>query len=100
MKVPRALPILLALALLLSQHAGQAHALSHLDPGNASKEGFAHTLLCAKCASFDNLSLMLPASAVIAVDEPCSPRFVGTAVYRFVLPTITAFHSRAPPHLG
>lgn len=100
MKAPRTLPILLALALLLSQYAGQAHALSHLDPSNASKEGFAHTLLCAKCASFDNLSLMLPANAVIHFDAPRCAASFGTAVYLCVLLTVTAFDSRAPPRLS
>jgi hypothetical protein len=88
---------LLTLALLLSQLAGQAHAVTHLD--GTSKEPLAHTTLCAKCASFDNLSSMLPPSATIGTVVRLSGEQIDVSEYRFDETTSTAFQSRAPPHL-
>jgi hypothetical protein len=96
MTAPRALPLLLTLALLLSQLAGQAHAVTHLD---TSKEPLAHTTLCAKCASFDNLSSMLPPSATIGTAVRLSGEQTDLAEYGFDETTRTAFQSRAPPRL-
>lgn len=94
MTAPRALPLLLALALLLSQVAGQVHAAAHLDAGNAS-----HTTLCVKCASFDNLSLGLTPNAAAAIAVVQCGACCDFSAYAVEQTTHTAFQSRAPPHL-
>ena len=94
MTAPRALPLLLALVLLLSSAAGQVHAAAHLDAGNAS-----HTTLCVKCASFGQ-----PVARTDAERGRChSVVQCGTccdfSAYAVEQTTHTAFQSRAPPHL-
>jgi hypothetical protein len=100
MTATRILPLLLASTLLLGQQAAFAHALSHVDPGAPSKEGLVHASQCAKCSTFGQLSSVVPASATIdLVHSACSQRIV--AVYCDVARlTVTAFRSRAPPHLS
>ena len=100
MKAPRTLPLLVAAALLLGQLAGQVHAASHLDAGGVSKDPLAHTTLCAKCASFDNLSLLLAPSVAVGADVSPSDSQIGAAEYEFVRLACTPFQSRAPPPLG
>jgi hypothetical protein len=100
MKAPRTLPLLVALTLLLGQQAGLAHALSHLDPGTQSKEAPAHTLLCAKCASFEQLSAMVPTSTAASPQQLSSEKPTSVADYGCVRRTVTAFRSRAPPSLS
>ena len=99
MKAPRTLPLLVALTLLLGQQAGFAHALSHLDPGSQSKEGLAHTSLCAKCASFEQLSAMVPpctAANLLRLATASQTRIGDCGCVRR---TVSAFRSRAPPIL-
>ena len=99
MKAPRTLPLLVAVALLLSQLAGQVHAVSHLDAGGTSKDPLPHTTLCAKCASFDNLSLLLSPTVAVGTGVLLAGVQIGAAEYEFVRLSSTPFQSRAPPHL-
>jgi hypothetical protein len=95
----RALPIVLAFALLLGQQAGYAHALSHLKVSDAAKEQLSHSSLCAKCSTFQQLSSALPPTACIAVEQRhdlVEPRVVAR---ESVSRTVTVFRSRAPPSL-
>jgi hypothetical protein len=99
MTAPRTVTLLLALTLLLGQLAGSAHALSHLDPGTQSKEGLAHTSLCAKCASFEQLSAMVPPSAAANRLLLASASRARVSDHDCIRRTVTAFRSRAPPTL-
>jgi len=100
MTAPRTLPFLLALALLLGQQAGIAHALSHIDHDTQTKEGFAHTSLCAKCSTFGQLSSAVPSSITVAIDEFTSAPSIVAAHRDVARRTVTVFRSRAPPHLS
>ena len=100
MTASRSLPILLALTLLFAQLAGQAHALSHLDP-DSLKDGISHTTLCAKCSSFGQLSSFIPATASLTFDAPppvCVAR--RHRLQRGRAATAAPFQSRAPPFLA
>jgi hypothetical protein len=99
MTAHRTLPLLLALALLLGQQAGISHALSHVD-GSQSKEGLAHTSLCAKCSTFGQLSSAVSPSPPNDIVRRVSV-VADTELYRGIARrTIAAFRSRAPPHLS
>ena len=100
MTAHRALPLLLALALLLGQQAGLTHALSHLDRATLAKEGVAHTTLCAKCSTFEQLSSAVPSCASFGIDQSSAAPTISAADHSVVRCTVTAFHSRAPPHLS
>ena len=100
MTARRSLPILLALALLFAQQAAVVHALSHLDPGTQPKDGLVHTTLCAKCSTFGQLSSVLPPSVTIDLDRPSSAPQISAADRSIARRTVTAFRSRAPPHLS
>jgi hypothetical protein len=100
MTAHRALPLLLALALLLAQQAGLAHALSHLDPHTPSKSGLSHTTLCEKCSTFGQLSSAVPTSATIVLDQSSPASHVSICDSGIVRRTVAVFRSRAPPHLG
>jgi len=100
MKSPRTLPLFVALTLLLVQQAGLTHALSHFDAGTQSKEAPAHTLLCAKCASFEQLSAMVPTSTAANPEQRSSELPTCAAVHGCLRGTVTAFHARAPPTLS
>jgi len=100
MKAPRTLPLFVALTLLLVQQAGLTHALSHFDAGTQSKEAPAHTLLCAKCASFEQLSAMVPTSTAANPEQPTSDLPTCAAVHGCLHRAVTAFHARAPPLLS
>lgn len=100
MTTHRALPILLALTLLLAQQAGLSHALSHLDPDTLPKGGLSHTTLCEKCSTFGQLSSVVPTFATVAFDQPSSSLHISIADHGIVRRTVTVFHSRAPPHLS
>ncbi len=100
MTAHRTLPLFLALTLLLGQQAGLAHALSHLDPGTQSKERLAHTSLCAKCASFEQLSAMVPTSTSANLFQASSAPRIAIADCGCLRRTVTAFRSRAPPSLS
>ena len=93
----RTLPILLAFALLLSQAAAAAHALSHLSSDSLAKETVAHASLCAKCASFDKLSLVEPSLLPSTLHAEASTTPVAIAVESFRPQVTTPFRSRAPP---
>ena len=94
----RTLPILLALTLLVTQAAGYAHGLSHFRADTPVKERIAHDSLCAKCASFDKLSLILPTSPPLDLraDPPRASELV--VVESFQKRVTTPFQPRAPPH--
>lgn len=99
MSTRRSLPILLTLALLFAQQAGQAHALSHLDL-DSLKDGVSHTTLCAKCATFGQLSSFIPATASLTLDAPSAVSIHIIISCSSVHRTATAFQSRAPPCLA
>lgn len=95
MTLRRPLPILLAFALLLSQAAASTHALTHV--GGDAKAPAGHVSLCAKCASFDKLSLIEPTIPPVNLrSEASSPRVVVAAA-SFTPRTAVPFQSRAPP---
>ena len=96
----RALPIVLALALLLGQQAGYAHALSHLNTGDPAKEQLSHSSLCAKCSTFQQLSSALPPTACIAVEQTYGVVQLGAIERDSISRTVTVFRSRAPPILA
>jgi len=94
----RTLPVLLAFALLLSQAAAFAHTLSHLSADSLAKEGLAHASLCAKCASFDKLTLIAPALPPPDLHAEASSTPFDVTAESFRLQTTAPFQSRAPPH--
>ena len=94
----RTLPVLLTIALLLGQAAAYAHALSHLSPSSLGKEGFAHASLCAKCASFDKLTLIEPTLPPADLQAEASSTAFVTTTNGFRPQTANAFRARAPPH--
>jgi hypothetical protein len=94
----RTLPLLLTIALLLSQAAASAHALSHLNADSLAKEGLAHASLCAKCASFDKLALIEPTLPPAALRAEASSVPASFTAESFRPQTTTPFRSRAPPH--
>jgi len=98
MTASRALPIVLALTLLLAQQAGQSHALSHFG-ADSLKEGFSHTTLCAKCSTFGQLSSFVPATASISFDASASVASLTVVDSGLIRRPTTAFQSRAPPFL-
>jgi hypothetical protein len=100
MTAHRALPLLLALALLLAQQAGLAHALSHLDPETLSKSSPPHTTLCEKCSTFGQLSSAVPTSVTIIIDQSLPTSHVRIRDRGVVRRTVAVFNSRAPPHLS
>jgi hypothetical protein len=101
MKLRRHLFGLLTLLLLSAQQAGLAHGVTHTgNPAPApAKEQIAHSTLCGKCVSFENLAHAAPGGspAVLPLDlifqQPVDPR------YFFHPYQVAAFHSRAPPVL-
>ena len=93
----RTLPVLLTIALLLSQAAAYAHTLSHLSADSLAKEGLAHASLCAKCASFDKLSLIEPTLPPYDLRAEASGSPVDAVAACFRPQTTTPFQSRAPP---
>jgi len=100
MTAPRVLPLLLAFALLLGQQGAQAHALSHLNPTDGTKEQLTHSALCAKCSSFQQLSSVVPPSATTTLEttlDVVHRTSVDVSVARI---TTVPFHSRAPPLLA
>jgi hypothetical protein len=99
MTARRSLPILLILALLFAQQAGQAHALSHLEL-DSLKDGVSHTTLCAKCATFGQLSSFVPATDSLTLDAPSHVSLHTIVSCSSVRRTATAFQSRAPPLLA
>jgi hypothetical protein len=92
-----ALPILLALTLLVTQTAGYAHALSHFNTDLVAKDRVAHASLCAKCASFDKLMSIVPTLACIELHAAASttPHIVRRA--RETARDTPPFQPRAPP---
>jgi hypothetical protein len=93
----RTLPILLAFALLLTQAAGFAHALSHLNADTLAKERLAHASLCAKCASFDKLALIEPTSLAPHLRIEAATAAVMDVVQTVRPRTVAPFQPRAPP---
>ncbi|MEK6209022.1 MAG: hypothetical protein AABM64_01435 [Pseudomonadota bacterium] len=99
MKLRRLLFGLLTLLLLAAQQAVFAHGVTHSGKPPLAKEQLAHSNLCAKCASFENLAHAVPGggAAVLTLDlifqQPAGARY-------FYRPRqVAAFHSRAPPVL-
>ena len=97
--------LLIALALLFTQHAAQVHALSHLGldlkrvaGGGKSAPPLGHPV--EQCIAFHALDSALPILAFSL--EP--PRAERSAVARFSLPELhpprIVFDSRAPPLLA
>jgi hypothetical protein len=93
----RTLPVLLTIALLLGQAAAYAHTLSHLSADSLAKEGLAHASLCAKCASFDKLSLIEPTLPPTDLHAEAATTSVDVTAEGFRQQTTTPFRSRAPP---
>ena len=98
MKRRRTLPVLLALTLLLGQAAAYAHTLSHLSADSLAKESLAHPSLCAKCASFDKLTLIEPDLPPVDLSAEAVSTLVHHTLESFRPRTTTPFDSRAPPH--
>jgi hypothetical protein len=94
----RTLPILLAFALLLTQAAGYAHALSHFNGDTLAKERMAHASLCAKCASFDKLSLIEPTSRALDLRVEAASTPVIAMAQASQPRTVATFQPRAPPY--
>ena len=92
-------PLLFALAILLGQLTGFAHALSHLEASSAPKDGLAHVSTCIKCSAFEQLSSGLPGSGIANLQYRAAPPLLPVqspiASALFVAP----FQSRAPPVL-
>ena len=100
MSVKRVLPhVLIVLALLVAQHGGYEHALSHFDkkpPTNQNKQ-LPHTKVCDRCGLSAQLGAGLFSDlALFVVEARCacgtlllSQAFHPTAPRRFL--------SRAPP---
>jgi len=99
MTAPRFLPLLVAFALLLGQHGAQAHALSHLAHGDATKEQLAHASSCAKCSSFQQLSSVVPPSGCALVERAGVVVVHQSADAGITRTTTVPFRSRAPPLL-
>ena len=100
----RAIPILLAFLLLLSQQLGVAHAVSHLSPDIASITSHDKHLpserQCAQCLAFAAIGPALPNPPLLLfVDLPASRVAVDAPIEKFRHHTIRAFDSRAPPVL-
>lgn len=99
MKLRRLLFGLLTLLLLSAQQAGLAHSVTHTGKPLPAKEQLAHSNLCGKCVSFENLACAVPGggAAVLPLDlviqQPAGAR------YFFCPRQVAAFHSRAPPVL-
>jgi hypothetical protein len=101
----RVLQIFFCLALLLAQHAGQMHALSHLDHelavaehGEKKAPPLGHPI--EKCIAFHALDGTLTtssaASAPFCVAIPAAAQFVVPLPF----PPRIEFDSRAPPALS
>jgi hypothetical protein len=99
MKLRRLLFSLLTLLLLSAQQAGLAHGVTHTGKPLPAKEQLAHSNLCGKCISLENLAHTAPgaSAAVLPLDlvfqQPAGAR------YFFGPRQIAPFHSRAPPAL-
>lgn len=96
----RALPLLLAFFLLLSQQMGMAHGVSHLSPDAASShdQTLPAEIQCEQCLVFASLSAAPPALLpVIALHQ--SKDIVSPGLHKQILRScaIPAFESRAPP---
>ncbi len=94
----RTLPLLLAIALVFTQTAGNAHVLSHYSGDAPAKERVAHASQCAKCVNFDKLSLLEP--SLISIDPPAvalsdHSRDPSPGASTLADPP---FQARAPPH--
>jgi len=99
MKLRRLLLGLLTLLLLSAQQAALAHGVSHSGKPPPAKEQLAHTNLCGKCVSFENLAHAVSGGAATVL--PLDLVFQQPAGTRhFFRPRqVAAFHSRAPPVL-
>lgn len=97
MKPHRALTSLVILLLLFAQQAAYAHAISHLGKEAPAKEQLAHSKLCNKCASFEKISGVAPASVPALVSLELLFVQPPQADYVFSPRSVAAFHSRAPP---
>jgi hypothetical protein len=93
----RILPVLLTIALLLSQTAAYAHTFSHLNADSLAKEGWAHASLCAKCASFDKLASIEPTLPPYDLRAAASGTPAAAVAASFRPQATTPFRSRAPP---
>lgn len=99
----RALPLLLAFFLLLSQQMGMAHGVSHIshippDAASSHDQTLPAEIQCEQCLVFASLSAAPPALLpVIALHQ--SKDIVSPGLYKQILRTcaIPAFESRAPP---
>jgi hypothetical protein len=99
MKLRRLLFGLLMILLLSAQQAAFAHGVSHTGKQPPSKEQLAHSNLCGKCVSFENLSHAVSGGSTDALplDQVCAQP--SGAWYFFRPRQVVAFHSRAPPVL-
>ena len=99
MKLQRVLFGLLMLLLLSAQQAALAHGVSHTGKSPPAKEQLAHSKLCGKCVSFENLAHAVSGGAATVL--PLDLVFQQPAGTRhFFRPRrVAAFHSRAPPVL-
>lgn len=96
----RALPLLLAFFLLLSQQMGMAHGVSHLsqDAASSHDQTLPAEIQCEQCLAFASLSAAPPALLpIIVLHQPKD--VVSPGLYKQILRTcaIPAFESRAPP---
>lgn len=99
MTANRALPLLLAFTLLLGQQGAQAHALSHLQHGDGAKQQLTHSSLCAKCAHFQQLSSVVPATACALIETTLDLVVHASLDVGVPRDFSVPFRSRAPPHL-
>ena len=90
--------LLIALALLFSQHAAQVHAVSHLGHAGKGAPPIGHP--AEQCLAFHALDSALPVLE-LAFETPHSAL---SAVFFFTLPLLhpprIVFDSRAPPALS
>jgi hypothetical protein len=98
----RAIPILLAFLLLLSQQMGMAHAVSHLSSDLTSSASHDRHLpsqmQCDQCIAFASIGSAVPSPPLsLFFDLSTSRVTVDARIGTFPVHTIRAFDSRAPP---
>jgi len=99
MKLRRLLFGLLTLLLLSAQQAGLAHGVTHTGKPPPAKEQLAHSNLCGKCISFENLTHTAHGGSTAVLPFDLLFQQPDGVLYFFGLRQIAAFHSRAPPGL-
>jgi hypothetical protein len=101
MRIPRsaAIAFFLALALVLGQHAGLLHGLTHATEQMHSK-GAPAKVACDQCFACSQLSGVAPSVHVPPADAADTARHAIRGLLKHLPAERVAFHSRAPPALS